>query len=53
MLNVVGIPQSWKRAILVSKDMEDYAFFETTSVNRGHRVKIFQDPDEAIDWLRR
>jgi hypothetical protein len=52
MLNSVGIPRTLKRAIIVSTDLKDYAFFETTSVNRGHRVKIFMDPDEAIDWLR-
>ncbi|UCD99695.1 MAG: hypothetical protein JSV42_02900 [Chloroflexota bacterium] len=56
MLNAVGFPQSLKRALIVSSDspdLEDYAFFETTSVNRGHRVKIFIDQDEAMNWLRR
>jgi hypothetical protein len=52
ILDEARFPKSWKRAILVSDELEDYAFFETTSVNRGHRVKIFQDADEAIIWLR-
>jgi hypothetical protein len=53
ILKEIGLPLSGKRALLVSTDLDDYAFFETTSVNRGHRVKVFTDPDLAIDWLRR
>jgi hypothetical protein len=52
MLNAVGIPRLGKRAVIVSTDLEDYAFLETVSVTRGYKVKIFIDPDEAKDWLR-
>ncbi len=40
-----------KRALVVSGPLKDYNFLETVSVNVGQRLKIFTDPDTAIDWL--
>ena len=30
-----------------------FKFFEDVAVNRGFRVRIFSDIEEAIDWLQR
>ena len=51
LLIQLGIDHSWRIAIVVLKDSEDYSFFETVAVNRGHIVKLFMDPDEAMNWL--
>jgi hypothetical protein len=40
-----------KRALVAEKDLDDYRFFETVTVNRGQRNKIFRDTDEARRWL--
>ena len=29
-----------------------YSFFENVAVNRGFALRIFSDPDEAIEWLK-
>jgi len=40
-----------RRAIVHDGFEETFRFFETTSVNRGHRVKKFHDIEEARKWL--
>ena len=40
-----------KRALLVDKLEDDYRFVETVAVNRGYRVKLFEDVNEARKWL--
>lgn len=40
-----------KRALVVSGSLKDYHFLETVSTNLGQQLKIFTDPDTAIDWL--
>ncbi len=40
-----------KRAVVVKTDSEDPKFLETVAVNRGQRVRIFQNMDEAKEWL--
>ncbi|MCC7119568.1 MAG: hypothetical protein IT310_13670 [Anaerolineales bacterium] len=48
----LGVPaQRFKRAIVVAKDLEDFRFYETVTVNNGHNVRMFQDFDEARTWL--
>jgi hypothetical protein len=47
-----GIKQTCKRALVVNNDFDDVSFFETVSLNQAQYVKIFQDPDEALSWLR-
>lgn len=47
-------PQEAKRAIFINPDQktkEKFQFFETISVNRFSRIKIFYDLDEAVEWL--
>ncbi len=51
ILEATGIDSTWKRATVVSGNLEDFHFFETVSINRGYNVKIFIDMKEAIDWL--
>jgi hypothetical protein len=46
-----GLRPDCLRAIVVAKDLDDYAFFELVSKNQGQRVKIFKDIDEAKRWL--
>jgi hypothetical protein len=38
-------------AIDLEKDRKIWTFFETVFRNAGYKVKIFTDPDEAINWL--
>lgn len=43
------------RAALVDLGEFDhsYRFFENVAVNRGFILRIFSDPDKAVDWLNR
>ena len=44
--------KSFRRAIVISKDHQDYAFWETVCYNQGHRmVRIFQSYDQARKWV--
>jgi len=40
-----------KRAIVVTEESKDTKYVETLFAKRGHRVKLFQDVDEAKEWL--
>jgi hypothetical protein len=41
-------------AILDLKEFEDsYSFFEDLAVNRDFNLRIFSDPDEAVEWLQK
>ena len=40
-----------KRAIVVTEESKNAKYVETLFVKRGHRVKLFQDIDEAKKWL--
>ncbi len=52
MLSVEGLQiHNFRRAVVVAADMDDFSFFETTSVNRAQNVKVFRDMDEAKKWL--
>jgi len=46
-----GVDRTWKRALVVDKQTDEFRFYEDVSNNRGFRVKVFQDPDEALKWL--
>jgi hypothetical protein len=41
----------FKRAAIVYNDLEDFAFFETVSRNRGQNVVLFHEVAEAKKWL--
>jgi hypothetical protein len=47
-----GIPaDKFKRALIVKKDLENFYFLETVTLNSGQNAKLFQDIDEAKKWL--
>ncbi len=55
-----GVNRFCKRALLVSRDFNDYEFFETVSRNHGHLLEVFADPEKtgifrdiakACEWL--
>lgn len=46
------ISTDFKRAIVVSQDEEDYAFWETVCFNQGFQnVRVFRVYDEARQWI--
>lgn len=46
-----GLSPRVRRALLVTSDQKESAFFETVSMNRGQNVRVFTDFDEAMSWL--
>lgn len=40
-----------KRALIIAKDVSDFSFFETITINRAQNAKVFQDFAEAKKWL--
>lgn len=46
-----GLPSSYKRALIISRDDMKYRFFELESVKRNQNVKVFHTPSEALEWL--
>lgn len=46
------IGRSFRRAIVVSRDEEDYAFWETVCFNQGFQsVRLFHDYEDANRWV--
>ncbi len=46
--------KDFKEAIIITKDSESrdkLNFYETACLNRGYRVKIFEDKPSALAWL--
>ena len=43
----------FKRALVMSTDIDDFTFFETVSRNRSQNITLFRDVDEAKKWLLR
>ncbi len=46
-----GIIQKVKRALVVGDKTSDFYFLETVFINRGHRVRMFANMDDAKAWL--
>jgi hypothetical protein len=42
---------SFKRALVIANDVDDFKFFETVTLNRGQEVKLFYDLESAKQWL--
>ena len=41
-------------AIVDLKEFEEsYKFFENVAANRGYTLRIFSNPDEAAEWLKK
>lgn len=51
IINNQGVPNICKRALIVSEESKGFRFLETVSVNVGQQVRIFTDPESAIEWL--
>jgi hypothetical protein len=45
------LDKSTRQALLVDPDDHSHDFVETTKVNAGYMVKIFNDETEALKWL--
>ncbi|RME73361.1 MAG: hypothetical protein D6781_00565 [Verrucomicrobia bacterium] len=51
-LEELGVRRTFRRAIVISRDHADYAFWETACRNRGfHGVQVFTDGEAARAWL--
>lgn len=47
------ILRTFRRAIVISNDHDDYRFWETVCKNQGfYFVRIFDDVNKAEDWIR-
>lgn len=51
ILMKMGLDPLCKRAILVDEHFDDVAFFQLASTNIGQNVKVFKNPDDAMNWL--
>ena len=51
LLLQAGVGLTIKRALVFKEASEDFAFFETVSVNQGQFVRTFRDFDEALAWI--
>jgi hypothetical protein len=40
-----------RRALVTTKFLKDFKFFETVSINRGQYARVFDNVDEARSWL--
>ena len=52
ILHAAGLDMSCKRAIIMSTNLNNYRFFLTAANTWGFNVKVFTDPNEAMNWLR-
>lgn len=39
-------------ALVYAGDLSDHKFMETVAVNRGYQLRVFDNLDEALEWLR-
>jgi len=46
-----GVKQYCKRALVVGDHASEFYFLETVFVNQGHLVKMFENINDAEDWL--
>jgi len=50
-LDALGLHHCMRRAILVRRRTPDMDFYETTSINRGYQVRVFDRQESAVEWL--
>ena len=51
-LNRKKILETFKRAVVIARDEELFAFWENASINLGYEnVKVFRDYDAALKWV--
>lgn len=51
LLKIGMFIKKMKRALIVKTITKDLLFYETTSFNQGHRVKVFDDIEKARKWM--
>ncbi len=51
LYQTAGLSFLCRRALLVSRDLEDYQFYETTATNQGQIIQVFTEIEEARAWL--
>ena len=49
----IGVTQICKRALVVGNKGSDFHFLETVFINQGHQVRMFEDMEDAKEWLFR
>lgn len=47
-----GIRRTTRRALVVPPSFGEADFLETVTRNRGHNLRVFQDRESAMKWLR-
>jgi hypothetical protein len=52
IFHAAGLDLSRKRAIVVSTDLNNYRLFQTAANTRGFNVKVFNNLNEAMNWLK-
>ena len=51
LLAQAGLGFTVRRAVVFNTKPDDFAFFETVSVNQAQQVRVFINFNEAIQWL--
>ena len=46
-----GVHMMCKRALVAGRRIHEFKFLETVFLNQGHQVKMFEEVDDAWDWL--
>ena len=51
MLDSMGLDDTWKRALVLSKKIDEFELYSVLANNKGYSVRTFVDIDEALAWL--
>jgi hypothetical protein len=52
MLASMGLDDTWKRAIVLSKKIDEFELYSVLANNKGYTVRTFVSMDEALAWLK-
>jgi len=47
----LGLTRDWRIAMVVTPGDRSYDFMETTFINSGYIARLFNDYEQAADWL--
>ena len=53
MLASMGLDETWKRAIVLSKKIDEFELYAILANNKGHTVRTFLDMNETLSWISR
>jgi len=51
LYGVLKTPAAMRTAFVARPDQSSDKFFENAAVNRGLRLRVFHEPDDAVRWL--